>query len=220
MGRMHSKASTQSCKLALLDWQATACFMHLANYLNDGHCRSSSAGSSPVYAMFFWPSLPGGLVDGQTCASATVTRTGAGRTQIAVPTSLVRSLPFAVLQGKGMSSSALPYKRSAPSWLKTTPQEVQPSSSLPVRCSASSVSHFHACAAPGPCLHSHSFSSCGKFATNLCSCHFTAAVRRLAVSSKVGCITDTEVIGNTGGGADDQAGEEGPYPLRHWRHPA
>jgi len=27
-------------------------------------------------------------------------------------------------KGKGMSSSALPYKRSAPSWLKTTPQEV------------------------------------------------------------------------------------------------
>lgn len=29
-----------------------------------------------------------------------------------------------MLQGKGMSSSALPYKRSAPSWLKTTPTEV------------------------------------------------------------------------------------------------
>ena len=28
-------------------------------------------------------------------------------------------------KGKGMSSSALPYKRSAPSWLKTTPQEVR-----------------------------------------------------------------------------------------------
>jgi len=27
-------------------------------------------------------------------------------------------------KGKGMSSSALPYKRSAPSWLKTTPTEV------------------------------------------------------------------------------------------------
>lgn len=27
-------------------------------------------------------------------------------------------------KGKGMSSSALPYKRSAPSWLKTTSQEV------------------------------------------------------------------------------------------------
>jgi small subunit ribosomal protein S13e len=26
--------------------------------------------------------------------------------------------------GKGMSSSALPYKRTAPSWLKTTGQEV------------------------------------------------------------------------------------------------
>ena len=26
--------------------------------------------------------------------------------------------------GKGISSSALPYKRAAPSWLKTTPQEV------------------------------------------------------------------------------------------------
>uniref|UniRef100_A0A7S3QTV3 Small ribosomal subunit protein uS15 N-terminal domain-containing protein n=1 Tax=Dunaliella tertiolecta TaxID=3047 RepID=A0A7S3QTV3_DUNTE len=27
-------------------------------------------------------------------------------------------------KGKGLSSSALPYKRSAPSWCKTTPQEV------------------------------------------------------------------------------------------------
>jgi small subunit ribosomal protein S13e len=27
-------------------------------------------------------------------------------------------------KGKGMSSSALPYRRSAPSWLKTTPAEV------------------------------------------------------------------------------------------------
>jgi small subunit ribosomal protein S13e len=26
--------------------------------------------------------------------------------------------------GKGISSSALPYRRSAPSWLKTTPDEV------------------------------------------------------------------------------------------------
>ena len=28
-------------------------------------------------------------------------------------------------KGKGMSSSALPYKRSSPSWLKTTPAEVK-----------------------------------------------------------------------------------------------
>ena len=26
--------------------------------------------------------------------------------------------------GKGISSSALPYRRSAPSWLKTTPEEI------------------------------------------------------------------------------------------------
>jgi len=28
-------------------------------------------------------------------------------------------------RGKGISGSALPYKKSSPSWLKTTPQEVR-----------------------------------------------------------------------------------------------
>jgi hypothetical protein len=32
--------------------------------------------------------------------------------------------------GKGMSSSALPYKRSPPSWLKITPTEVRACSTL------------------------------------------------------------------------------------------
>ena len=48
----------------------------------------------------------------------------AGRGHL-LPTPIVLSaLRMLLLQGKGMSSSALPYKRSAPSWLKTTPTEV------------------------------------------------------------------------------------------------
>ena len=49
----------------------------------------------------------------------------------------VRETPAAMgrmhSKGKGMSSSALPYKRSAPSWLKTSPQEVRRLLTLRVR---------------------------------------------------------------------------------------
>ncbi len=119
MGRMHSKASTELPLDVLAAGTSSSCHI-LTKGLADAHTwgRVRPCGGLALLTAcaeinsnrMCWSAYP------HLCATRRMQRPG---TTISVLT-----LSFTVLQGKGMSSSALPYKRSAPSWLKTTPTEV------------------------------------------------------------------------------------------------